>query len=477
MRNNSSIIYKVCLLAGDALFLVAGLSFAYVLRVSISHRALSAHVSSHQFLGFLAILIPFWILIFALLGLYNERFYNNRFSEISRSLLGIFIGILFAISYGYMINKPIFPARLVVIYGFLFSFISVMFFRTLARSIRKFLYTYNIGINTVLVIGNNDLTKSFINALSPTSKTGYKIIGIVGEKSEEDSKLKFFKSFKDATNKIESSKIHTIIQTELFTDTTENEDILNYAQENHIAYRFMPSNNELYTGNIKVDLLYSIPVIAVEQTALIGWGRVVKRITDIKLGLLLTILSMPLMIVIGLLVKLSDPKGKIFYKAKRLSRYGKTVNILKFRTIKQAYNGLSPEDAFTKLGRPELIKEYRDNGDQLDADPRFTKIGRILRRTSLDEIPQFINVLKGDISMVGPRALDSFEMEQYSKKNLILAVKSGLTGLAQISGRRDISFEERRRLDLYYVQNWSFFSDLVILVRTISVVLFHKGAK
>jgi hypothetical protein len=186
---------------------------------------------------------------------------------------------------------------------------------------------------------------------------------------------------------------------------------------------------------------------------------------------------MPLMIVIGLLVKLSDPKGKIFYKAKRLSRYGKTVNILKFRTIKQAYNGLSPEDAFTKLGRPELIKEYRDNGDQLDADPRFTKIGRILRRTSLDEIPQFINVLKGDISMVGPRALDSFEMEQYSKKNLILAVKSGLTGLAQISGRRDISFEERRRLDLYYVQNWSFFSDLVILVRTISVVLFHKGAK
>ena len=129
------------------------------------------------------------------------------------------------------------------------------------------------------------------------------------------------------------------------------------------------------------------------------------------------------------------------------------------------------------MGKPNLIEVYRENGDQLDKDPRFTKFGRLLRKTSLDEIPQFINVLKGDISLVGPRAIEAYEMDQYNKKNLILAVKSGLTGLAQISGRRDISFEERRRLDLYYVQNWTFFGDLVILARTISVVLFHKGAK
>ncbi|MEI9913729.1 MAG: sugar transferase [Candidatus Saccharibacteria bacterium] len=137
---------------------------------------------------------------------------------------------------------------------------------------------------------------------------------------------------------------------------------------------------------------------------------------------------------------------------------------------------MTPEQAFTKMGHPELIKEYREHGDQIVHDPRISRWGLFLRRTSLDELPQLYNVFKGDISLVGPRALDPFELEQYSKKNLILAVKSGLTGLAQISGRRDISFNERRRIDLYYVQNWSFWGDIVILIKTVWVVLFHKGA-
>lgn len=129
------------------------------------------------------------------------------------------------------------------------------------------------------------------------------------------------------------------------------------------------------------------------------------------------------------------------------------------------------------MGRPDLLKQYRENGDKLDRDPRVSRIGRFIRKYSLDELPQLFNVLKGDISLVGPRALDAFELEQYAKKNLILSVKSGITGLAVISGRSDIPFEERRRLDLYYVQNWSFWGDIVILARTFSVVLFHRGAR
>lgn len=476
MRNNSSIIYKVCLLVGDAVFLIAGLSFAYILRVSLSHEVLHSHVTSRQFLGFLLILLPFWILIFALIGLYNEKFYNNRFSEFSRLILGSFIGILFAISYSYIMNVTIFPARLVVVYGFLFSLLSVLFFRNIARSIQRYLYSYNIGINTVLVIGNNDTTKALIQSLNPVSLTGYKIIGIVGEKDSKNN-LKYYKTFKSAIDNLEISELHTIIQTELYVDPKQNDEILTFSQENHIAYRFVPGNSELFTGNINVDLLYSIPVIAVEQTALIGWGRVVKRLMDIFFGLILSLLALPFMILIAIFIKLTDHKGSILFTPERLTRYGKKKAIYKFRTIKQAYNGLSPEDAFNKMGKPELIKEYRDNGDQLDKDPRFTKFGRLLRKTSMDEIPQFFNVLKGDISLVGPRAIEEYEMNQFSKKNLILAVKSGLTGLAQISGRRDISFEERRRLDLYYVQNWTFFGDIVILIRTISVVIFHKGAK
>jgi lipopolysaccharide/colanic/teichoic acid biosynthesis glycosyltransferase len=129
------------------------------------------------------------------------------------------------------------------------------------------------------------------------------------------------------------------------------------------------------------------------------------------------------------------------------------------------------------MGKPELAIKYRKNGDHLKNDPRITKIGGFLRKTSLDELPQLFNVLKGNISLVGPRALVPKELNNYPYKNLILSVKSGITGLAQISGRKDISFNERRALDLYYVQNWSFWLDVKILLRTVVDVLGGRGAK
>ena len=129
------------------------------------------------------------------------------------------------------------------------------------------------------------------------------------------------------------------------------------------------------------------------------------------------------------------------------------------------------------MGHPELIKKYRKNGDYLENDPRITKLGKFLRATSLDELPQLFNVVKGDIALVGPRALVPGELRNYGDRSLLLSVKSGLTGLAQVSGRRDISFEERRALDLYYVQNWTFLLDIQIIFRTVTAVLFRKGAK
>ena len=138
---------------------------------------------------------------------------------------------------------------------------------------------------------------------------------------------------------------------------------------------------------------------------------------------------------------------------------------------------MSPEEAFTKMGKPNLIKKYRAGGDMIKNDPRITKVGHFLRSTSLDELPQLFNVLKGDISLVGPRALVPGELHHYGDRSLLLSVKSGLTGLAQVSGRRDISFEERRALDLYYIQNWSLGLDFRIMFRTIGAVIFRKGAK
>ena len=145
--------------------------------------------------------------------------------------------------------------------------------------------------------------------------------------------------------------------------------------------------------------------------------------------------------------------------------------------MKPEYSGMTAEEAFTKMGKVDLIKKYRANGDYLKNDPRITKLGKFIRKTSLDELPQLFNILKGDISLIGPRALLPGELRNYGDRSLILTVKSGLTGLAQVSGRRDIPFEERRALDIYYVMNWSLMMDAQIFLKTIATVLKRDGAK
>jgi exopolysaccharide biosynthesis polyprenyl glycosylphosphotransferase len=479
MKNNASVIYNLGLIVGDALAITLAFSIAYILRVTVNHTPLSASVHAHSYLLIVVSLLPFWILLFGLLGLYNTRIHEKRFSELGRLLVGCFIGILFVISYGYIANVVIFPARLVTLYGFGLAFFLVLLERTLARGLRRELFSYGYGINNVLLVGDNRTTQRLLDALGNTAITGYKVLGVVGGVKHKfhhrHGQLREYKSFSEAVRHLKEP-LHTIIQTELYAAGENNDEVLTYAQENHAAYRFVPGNGELFVGNIEVDLFQTIPFIAVHQTALIGWGRVVKRLTDLLLGGVMLLIASPFMLVIAIIVKLSDG-GPVFFRQTRLSRFNTRVNIFKFRTHSRKYSGMEPEEAFQKMGRLDLLKEYREHGDRLARDPRVTAVGRFLRRTSLDELPQLINVVRGDVSLVGPRALVPYELEKSAQKNMILSVKSGMTGLAQISGVSDLSFEERRKIDLYYVQNWSFWSDVVILVKTFWVVLFHRGTR
>jgi undecaprenyl-phosphate galactose phosphotransferase len=182
------------------------------------------------------------------------------------------------------------------------------------------------------------------------------------------------------------------------------------------------------------------------------------------------------MLAIALVIKLSGG-GSVFFRQIRLTRFNHRFRVFKFHTQYAKYDGTTPEEAFAMMGKPELATAYRANGDYLARDPRITPVGRFLRASSLDELPQLLNVVKGDLSLVGPRALIPQELAAYKKRHTILSVKSGLTGLAQISGRRDIDFEERRKLDVYYVQNWSLWFDMVILLKTVRTVLSRSGAK
>lgn len=479
MKNNASLVYNFVLVLTDSIALVTGFLAAFIIRAA-SPIAVANPVSAIDYMTVMVALLPFWILIFALLGLYHANIYERRFAEIGRLFIGSFVGLLCVIAWDYMSLSHIFPAKLVPIYGFLIAFALLIIFRNLARWFRITLFNIGYGLTRVVIIGNSRITREIIDSVYDSRRSGYELAGVIGYRKILPVGVKTYPNLQ-AYVRSDHKDLHGIVQTELYPDETRNDEILSYAQEHHVSYRFVPGNTELLVGNIDVELFRnSIPVIHVHHTALFGWGRIFKRITDIVFGTILLILSSPFWIVCSLLIKLTDPTGPIFYKARRFSRFGNKVYVYKFRTMRQAYNNMSPEKGFTKMGRPELAKEYRANGDQLADDPRVSRIGKFLRATSLDELPQLWNVVHGEISLVGPRALDIFEMEQYSKKNLILSVKSGLTGLALVTGRHAMTFEERRKLDLYYVQNWSFWLDITILIKTLRVIfgrLFRSGAR
>lgn len=478
MKSNASLLYSLILIIGDFLALVAAFVIAFIVRGHFSNIPVAHPIPANTYLAVFLALLPFWILIFALLGLYNNSIQEKRFNELGRLFIGSFIGLLFVISYGYAVNRVIFPARLVPVYGFGLAFIFLVSFRNIAREARIYLYRYGIGITRVLIVGNTKISEELVDSLGNYKESGYEIVGVVGGSNIKHKyrNVPVFSSFDEAVSRLLANDINSIVQTELFAAQQTNSRILEYSQTNHIAYRFVPGNSELFVGNISVELFRSsMPVIAVHQTALIGWGRIVKRLSDVIIGGLALVISLPIMLIICFLFVFDH--GDPFFSQTRLSRFGSKIRIYKFRTQLHAYHRMTPEEGFKKMGKPELAKQFRANGDFLENDPRISRLGRFLRRTSLDELPQLINIVRGDISLVGPRALQPFELEQYDKKDLILAVKSGLTGLAQVSGRRDISFEERRKLDLYYVQNWSIWLDLVIIVKTIRVVLGRIGAK
>ncbi|HVS78678.1 MAG TPA: sugar transferase [Candidatus Saccharimonadales bacterium] len=481
MKSNASLIYSFFLVVGDALALVAAFVVAYLLRGRFSKIPVAHPIHGTTYVKIFLLLLPFWILIFALLGLYTTNIQEKRFKELGRLLIGSFIGLLFVTSYAYASNRVIFPSKLVPLYGFALSFIFLAAFRNFARGFRSRLFSYGIGITNLLLVGNTRITVELIDFLADYRISGYRIVGVVADKKQATQRyprLKVFNSFEEASKSLNANHINGIVQTELYAAADRNNQILEYAQTNHIAYRFVPGNSELFVGNIEVELFRStIPVIAVHQTALIGWGRIIKRLTDLIIGGISLIIALPFMFVIAVFIKLSDLRAPVFFKDPRLTRFGTTVKVYKFRSHKRAFTNLTPEQAFAKMGRPELIKPYREGGDQLPDDPRISRIGGFLRRTTLDELPQLVNVVKGDISLVGPRALQVEEWKLYSQKDLILAVKSGLTGLAQVSGRRELPVVERRKLDLYYVQNWSLWLDLVILAKTVRIVLRRIGAR
>ena len=455
---------------GDALAVVGAYSIAFILRVKISDAPVVNAIAADTYLGSLLILLPFVIVIFSVVGLYRTIRNDSLISTIGKLLLGAFLAMLFMVFIDYFHPATIFPAKKVPLYGLVISIILLAVERGLLYLIRYLRNRTNIGLPSVLVIGDNETAKLLVRDIERPSSS-YRLQGVVG-----DGRLKWttYKTFDEA---VANFLPNIIIQVTSADKPKVDNKILAFAQKHYIDFKFVPSDINDLSDHVEMELFMGdIPMMSVEPTRLVGWGRFVKRLFDIVVSFIAIIVLSPIFLLVFIAEKITDPKASAVFHQIRLTRGDQKFMLYKFRTQYAKYDGTTPEQAFKRIGRPELIKKYRDNGDFLDDDPRVTPIGKYLRRLSLDELPQLFNVLKGDISLVGPRALIPQELNKYEQKHKILNVKSGITGLAQISGRRDLPWEQRRKLDVYYVQNWSFTLDIQILFKTVWQVFTSKGA-
>lgn len=478
MPTKNTKFYSLILVIADTIVLLAAFSLAYILRVQYDDRPLLDNVYAWEYFFAFLTIVPFWILVFATLGLYHSSTYNRRLVEWGKIAIGAFIGILLVIGWEYASDKHIFPARLVAAYAFGISFLLIVFERELLRLTRSILFRFGYGIKRVLVVGNSSATKDIADNLSFTAKSGYKIVAIAGPTSVVPLGLDVthFTSIESALKQVKELHITTIIQTDLYDNEERNQRVLGTAQTNHISYSFIPGDPEFYAGKNTVDVFLGYPMISVSQTPLIGWGAIAKSIFDQIVSFLAIVILSPIFLLLILLQLIFSP-GPIFYVSKRLSQFSKPVDLIKFRSMSAKYGKKDAAVEFREMGRDDLALEYERDHKVAD-DPRITRFGRFLRQTSLDELPQLINVFRGDLSLVGPRPILPQEAKfSRSRTALLHSVKSGVTGLWQVSGRSNLSFEERIELELFYAQNWSFWLDIKILFKTIGVVLRKRGAK
>ena len=459
---------------GDAVMLILSFATAYAIRVHVDPRPYTFESQLFEFTMEIVWLVPIMLIIIAALGLYKKSVFLNKskLPEIGRLMLAAVLSVAALVVYGYFTDKNLFPVRVVAILAVVLSFVFLLIERLLVIFVAKQIFKKNYGTKRVVIIGNNQNTEYLADYITSVPESGYRLAGIVANRRfiPKDLKTRQYSSLKDALKHVRADVIFQ-------TDEKRTEYVYRQAILRHMLYYFVPSETALSSHFGELELVGNTPAVLVRLTPLTGGGAFIKRTFDIVFSLVAIIITAIPMGVVWLILKFSDLKAPAIYKSERLTRYNRRFKCYKFRSMKPEYSGMTPEEAFIKMGKPELIKKYRRNGDYLKNDPRITKFGAFIRRTSVDELPQLFNILKGNISLIGPRALLPGELRDYGDRSLILSVKSGLTGFAQVSGRRDISFEERRALDIYYVMNWSLTLDAQIFFKTIAAVFRGEGAK
>lgn len=409
----------------------------------------------------------FLILLFAVGNLYSLKITERFSKELLKIFFFVSAWLMGIIAYYFLIAHQLFFSRIALAHIWFFTLLFVASARLLIVLLQSLLLRLEIGRRRLLFVGVSDLADQFYFLLKKDRH--YQVVGALASKleSRKQEKLKIIGTLQELETIVKKYKVEEIIQAESDPHDEHSQELLSFCRSHQIHYHFIPDLVRLQRTNVEVKMFGEMPLISLKQTPLEGWGRVWKHLFDFSLSLIFIVLLTPVWIVISILIKLDSP-GSAFYKSRRQYR-DKHFNVYKFRSM------VADAD-FRK--KALLSQNERSEGPlfKIKNDPRITRFGRFLRKTSIDELPQIFNVLLGNMSLVGPRPHLPEEIEKYQAHHYeVFALKPGVTGLAQIKGRSNLDFEEEVKLDVVYIENWSLWLDLKILFKTIGIVFRGEG--
>lgn len=371
-----------------------------------------------------------------------------------------------------LIFRPMLYSRLVFLYTAILVTIYLGISRLVIMMVRGHLRQYDIGVRRVLLIGAGDVGRMVMRTLAARPDYGWKLVGFLDDNPAKSStdvgRFKALGPVENASEIMASYAIQRIIICLPWQTHRTIQRLLRECEQLDVDAYVVPDLFQLTKNQMKVQELNGIPLISTRDISIQGWNLIFKRAFDIVVGSLMALVALPFILVVAVAIRLDTP-GPVFFKQVRVGKNGKQFPCYKFRSMVHNADYLRSQVADLNESTGPLFK--------IRNDPRLTRVGRFIRRYSIDELPQLLNVLRGEMSLIGPRPNLPEEVAQYQewmKKRL--SVSPGLTGLWQVSGRSNLTFDEMVLLDIYYVENWSVGMDTSILLRSVPAVLRATGA-
>jgi exopolysaccharide biosynthesis polyprenyl glycosylphosphotransferase len=451
---------------------------AFLLAYEVRYRLQLFRPVEPEFDNPIDVYYPFMLVLTILLiaaykidNIYVPRRLGMWLDQMSRIVRSTMIAMLIMIGITF-IYQPFFYSRLIYLYATIAIILLLALGRFLWGLVLDGLRTRGVGVSRVLIVGAGDVGRMVIRTVMAQPEFGYRIVALVDDRVERSAlaigPVPTIEGTQRLPEIIAEKSIDEVIVTLPWTDHQRILDIFQLCEGLGVRARTVPDLFQLSLNRVDVEDLGGVPVIGLKVTSIRGANLIVKRVMDVTLGSLMLLIASPLMIISALAIKLDSP-GPIIFRQKRVGAHGQEFVVFKFRSMREGAD--EEKDQLLDLN------EMRGPLFKMREDPRTTRVGRFLRRLSLDELPQLFNVLRGEMSLVGPRPHTSAEVAQYQNwQRQVLEAPPGLTGLAQVSGRAQLSFDEQCLLDIYYIENWSPALDVKILLRTVPKALSGEGA-